>query len=298
MQILTTDEARQKCEKMIQAMPVGRIFTAFFTMPAATWILQNSPVELQLVVRGRASDFLCGAADLNAIHSMMNAGHSVFFNLNLHAKVYHFGDEILLGSSNLTTNGLNLMQQGGNIELNSVLPASPNNVRLLDRILHSSFEVDEAVFKKLKTFITDVKEQHTNATVDWPEDTFQEKVDIHLWVSELPHFQFNESVSEDYYVWGEIARLAKGGNPSAARTMLKQTLIYKWLLPIVVESGSYGISFGKLSSLLHDALSDDPTPRRREIKDLQQNLYSFLESLDDAIEVFRPNVSQILRMKF
>ncbi len=297
MQILSTDEARLRCEKMIKAMPTGRIFSAFFTMPAAKWILENSPKDLKLVVRGRASDFVCGAADLDALDLIMSEGHHVFFNLDLHAKVYHFGEEILLGSSNLTTNGLNLMHQGGNIELNSVLPATPNNVTLLDRIINSSFEVDAVVFQKLKKAIDNIQDQGSTQEISWPEDTFNEVTEINLWISELPNFHFHDAVSEDYYVWGEIARLVRCGNIDAAKTILKQTLAYKWLLPIVSESGDRGINFGKVTSLLHDALNDDPTPRRREIKDFQENLYSFVEAIDNSIEVFRPNISQILRIK-
>ena len=297
MQILSTDEARLKCEQMIKAMPKGRIFSAFFTKTAAEWILRNSPRDLQLIVRGRASDFICGAADLDAIHLILNEGHSVYFNLDLHAKVYHFGDEILLGSSNLTTNGLNLMHQGGNIELNSVLPATPNNLTLLDRIIDSSFEVDEVVFQKLKTCIDSAKNQKPQEIIDWPDETFHKETEFKLWISELPHFNFDEALTEDYYVWGEIARLAKCGDTTTAQNILQQTLVYKWLLPIVSKSGGRGINFGALTSLLHEELQDDPTPRRREIKDLQQNLYSFIDAVDDTMEIFRPNVSQVLRLK-
>lgn len=297
MQILSTDEARLQCEKMMKAMPTGRIFSAFFTMPAAKWILENSPKNLKLVVRGRASDFVCGAADLDAINLIMSEGHSVFFNLDLHAKVYHFGEEILLGSSNLTTNGLNLMHQGGNIELNSVLPATPSNVTLLDRIINSSFHVDAVVFEKLKTFIEGIKDQAVTQEASWPEQTFNEPGKINLWISELPNFHFQDSISEDYYVWGEIARLAQCGNIDSAQNILKQTLAYRWLIPIVSESGNRGVNFGKVTSLLHEAINDDPTPRRREIKDYQENLYSFVHAIDDKIEVFRPNISQILRIK-
>lgn len=60
---------------------------------------------------------------------------------------------------------------------------------------------------------------------------------------------------------------------------------------------SGGVNFGKVTSLLHEAINDDPTPRRREIKDYQENLYSFVHAIDDKIEVFRPNISQVLRIK-
>ena len=124
------------------------------------------------------------------------------------------------------------------------------------------------------------------------------KLDTSFYPYILPHFtKFQNDVSEDYYVWGEISRLARSGNIDAAKNILKQTLAYKWLEPIVSKSGNRGINFGKVSPLLHDAIKDDPTPRRLEIKEYQENLYSFAEAIDDNIEVFRPNISQILRIK-
>ena len=44
-------------------------------------------------------------------------------------------------------------------------------------------------------------------------------------------------------------------------------------------------------------LYDDPKPYRREVKDLQQNLYTFIKGLKiDGIEITRPNYSQKIRL--
>ena len=39
------------------------------------------------------------------------------------------------------------------------------------------------------------------------------------------------------------------------------------------------IYFGKLSSIIHNSLLDDPKPYRKGVKDLQINLYSFLKKI-------------------
>ena len=53
------------------------------------------------------------------------------------------------------------------------------------------------------------------------------------------------------------------------------------------------IYFGDLSSLIHNSLLDDPKPYRKEVKDLQANLYSFLKILDlEEIKIDQPNVSE------
>ena len=56
--------------------------------------------------------------------------------------------------------------------------------------------------------------------------------------------------------------------------------------------------FGQISSLLHDELCDDPAPYRRDIKDIQANLYEYLKLYaSDEIEVYVPGRrSQVLRL--
>ena len=51
-----------------------------------------------------------------------------------------------------------------------------------------------------------------------------------------------------------------------------------------------GIFFGELSKLIHESLYDDPTPYRRQVKELQKNLYDYLKFLDyDNIKIDVPH---------
>ena len=43
-------------------------------------------------------------------------------------KIYHFGEQILLGSANLTSSGMNLLEQGGNIEFSNIFTTSSINI--------------------------------------------------------------------------------------------------------------------------------------------------------------------------
>jgi hypothetical protein len=64
------------------------------------------------------------------------------------------------------------------------------------------------------------------------------------------------------------------------------------------HKGERDLGFGQVSQLLHSALSDDPAPYRRDIKDMQANLYKYvsLYAMDD-IEIHIPGRrSEVLRL--
>ena len=66
---------------------------------------------------------------------------------------------------------------------------------------------------------------------------------------------------------------------------------------IIKKEENNSLFFGRIKEKLHDVLYDDPKPYRREVKDLQQNLYTFIEGLKiDEIEITRPNYSQKIRL--
>lgn len=297
MSLLSSDEARLKCEQMIGSAGSGLILSAFFTAPAAKWFLMQAPKVCRVVIRGKASDFVSGAASFEAIELLLRENHQVFFNFDLHAKIFYFGNEILLGSSNLTSNGLNLLQSGGNIELNNVIPASDDNVSVLERIVRSSINVDNALLVELRKHSAEAFNESIAGEAMWPTELFSSYSNTILWCGQLPQYNLENATSEDYEIWGAIARLQKEGNEKLASEKFKTTHIYEWLHNLLSSAADRGLSFGAVSSSLHSAIADDPTPGRKDIKFYQQNIYSFIESLSTDIEIIRPNFSQVLRLK-
>jgi len=297
MDLLSADEAKIACEQMMSSAKSGVILSAFFSVPAAEWILSLKPENLTVVIRGRLSDFRSSAASLEAINLLLNAGHKVFFNFELHAKVFCFSDQILVGSSNLTANGLNLLERGGNLELSTVVSASEQNRSIVERIVKTSLPIEKDTLQKLEAYISTLADGETNAEQKWPLAFFDEDHDIAIWCSDLPDYNFNQSITDDHKIWGEIARLLESGQISDATKLFEGTRIYRWLYKFVSPSNERGQNFGAISSELHSQLSDDPSPRRKNIKLFQQNLYSFIERIDCELELFRPNHSQVLRIK-
>ena len=69
--------------------------------------------------------------------------------------------------------------------------------------------------------------------------------------------------------------------------------ICSWLEEQLQEFGK--LSFGKVTSLFHSQILDDPMPYRRVIKEGISNLFAWAALCDTVFEVTRPRHSQIIR---
>jgi len=73
--------------------------------------------------------------------------------------------------------------------------------------------------------------------------------------------------------------------------------VYKWLLNVLNKENNKEIYFGNLSNIIHNSLLDDPRPYRKDVKELQRNLFDFLKNLKlDEIQLDQPNFSQRIRL--
>ena len=68
-------------------------------------------------------------------------------------------------------------------------------------------------------------------------------------------------------------------NHNVLKKSLEDSKIFKWLINKLKKQENNEIYFGKLSSIIHNSLLDDPKPYRKGVKDLQINLYSFLKKI-------------------
>ena len=76
-----------------------------------------------------------------------------------------------------------------------------------------------------------------------------------------------------------------------------RTRCVKWLIFKLRTEPENELHFGKLTRILHDELLDDPTPYRKDIKSLLQNLLQYVEEyLPDVIEITSPNYSQKIKL--
>ena len=293
--ILSTDKSRIKLTNLLNENCTGVILSAFFSENAYDWISQFELTSLTVVVRGRPSDFLAGASSIEALRKLCLDGYEVRINQSLHAKLFWFGDQMLLGSSNLTGNGFNLLETGGNIELNSMIESSEDNVTVVERIVELSHVLDIEKIKMMSEFLDRSTKKDEKYNLEWPKEIVELTTQI-LSVNDLPGGNYDDCASVDIGTWGDISRFSKSGELLRAKALLKNKNIYKWLLD-VVESERHA-RFGKISSMLQDELGADPGVSRYDIKVLQANFYSFLKAVETDIVVTVPgNRSEVVQKR-
>ena len=77
--LLSTDPSKDLLVKMLSENKSGVILTAFFSEVAAKWLMQFKLDELQLVLRGRVSDFKSGSSSVSAMQNMLDLGFLLKF---------------------------------------------------------------------------------------------------------------------------------------------------------------------------------------------------------------------------
>ena len=70
--------------------------------------LLSPATTLQCVSRWRLPDFTDGASDIECFDQVIGRGGTFYLHQRLHAKYFRFDDRVLIGSTNITRNGLGL----------------------------------------------------------------------------------------------------------------------------------------------------------------------------------------------
>lgn len=274
--------------------------SAYITKIGAEWILKNLSQSGNIKVVGRFSpqDFTSGASDLEAIRLFINSRIQVSALNSLHAKLFLFDNSRLyLGSANYTGRGLALTD-GFNIEASVMLKPSMNDLSFIKNIIDSSIQIDTKTLNRFYEIINN--EININHSIKkWPETAFNKITG--LYVKDFPLSKPNE-YHEAYCISNcSFAQIYKTShNYEIAKNIFLSSKVYIWLIQLLTtEDNKNGISYGKLSTLIHKTLLDDPKPYRRTVKELQSNLYEFIELFaNEAIEFHIPGArSTFIRLK-
>ena len=255
-------------------------YSAFFTQTAAQWVskARNFVAEDRLLIRALPTDFSAGSCSFEAIRLVQKHGLIVKMSSALHAKIYAFDDCVYAGSANLTAKGLALSEKH-NQELGVRSKLSAEDLDLLDNLWDQGVLLDEKTLVKMENYLnnlTSLTSVVNNLPMSWPSDVIEEK--RNLYCSDFPQ----EYPSNDIR-W-------------VSKKSLEQTMAYEWLRSTIKNNGE--VSFGFLSSNLHDIIYDDPKPYRRDIKTLLSSLLSIITNLDDTtLEVIRPRHRQLVRFR-
>lgn len=296
--LLDGEKLRKRMELLLpQAKKEVVVISAYVTQSAVEWLASHIPdrVSVELVCRLLPSDIINGSTHISALQTALDNGMHVLCLHSLHAKIYAIDSEtIYVGSANLTNNGLKIYGTG-NLEVSSRALASKENIDFLKKIVASATPIDKEALQRMESCINI---QKNNLFFDqWPEGILKEREGI--WVRDffwsLPGASEN-SIEKIH----DLELLGFNSNMDIKNIQEKhllQTRCVKWLVKKLDSAPNKELYFGAITKLLHDDLKDDPSPYRKDVKSLVQNLIAYAQSyLSETIEVTTPRHSQRVRL--
>lgn len=273
------------------------VISAYITQSGIDWLKRLVPanVKVHVVCRLMPSDILAGSTNISALQDAIAAGWAVSCLHSLHAKIYSIDRKaIYAGSANLTSNGLRIYGVG-NIEACLTVSPTEENLSFIEKIETSSTALNEEILNRMQACI-DHKEPPIYLD-EWPEDILAEEEGV--WVRDTfwndPH---SNSLSPERLHDLEIIGIQDFNVDAATiKKRLRATRFMKWLIEQLRGAPNNELFFGALTAALHDDIQDDPTPYRKDVKTLVQNLLSYCEKyLPDDFEISRPNYSQRIKL--
>jgi hypothetical protein len=262
----------------------------------------------RILARWQLSDLLSGASDLRAYQVAQQHGWEFYVRLNFHGKVYCVPPKtIVVGSANPTLSGFDL-RADSNLEVCTVVEMTETNVAVLDRLFDSAVRVTPELFDSIRRTVDELPKD--GRTVTWPrelelqmtgkprEQLFVEEFFLTdaKWICGNQGAEKAASTHDAALLGLESAEACASATPEVRRACFRRTAAYSWLVATLRGAGGE-CYFGGLTAALHSSLLDDPAPRRKEVKDLLQNLLGWLQQLElNEFLLDRPNHSQRLRL--
>ena len=262
----------------------------------------------RILVRWQVNDLLANASDIEAYTFSKKMGWDFYIKLNFHGKLFGVPKNgMLVGSANATSSGLGL-KVDSNYEIGTIVEHNINNSLLLDNLFKSAVKVDDLLFEKITSAL---QSSRTEAKLsEWPAElllllnTVNDYEDK-FFLSECFNSDGSDLLASPYIASEDaikdLSLLGIYDKEFTRNTVIKYFVtskIFKWTLGKVTQSPD-GVRFGTLTNALHSALIEDPSPYRKDVKELVKNLYSWIKLVgpqDSKLEIFQPNHTEILRL--
>ena len=244
------------------------ILSAFTKRKALLWLGDHVPddIDVTLVTRWQCQDLISGASDLDCFELCKKNDWHFAIDQSLHCKIYLIdSQDILIGSANLTQKGLHLSTDC-NFEAGTKFNISEDYCSRLVKYVKSCTHLDWKQYEKIKHFVNQ-NAKPIKAANKWPEEIMSimnSKIEF-LWVKDMilkpPQYYIDNCLSEQLGIEKE--------------TFIESKL-YNWLINQFRNSRKKYLSFGQITSLLHNSLLDDPKPYRTTVKELIANLFEWI----------------------
>lgn len=295
-------------DKISLATQSLHIFSPYITLPGIQYLLDG--IELGLVsvyTTWDADDIASGASDVSIYPYLQERGAQLFLCERLHMKgVLIDSDSFVLGSANITQNGLGLHDHA-NVECMTYIPELGLNDRLwLLGLIQKSMPVAEEDYQLASAIEISTSSRVREKPPAWSVETAD------FLVSRLPCFSSPkelvevlaslsiEDVSQPddelWYALHDIAlyELRAGESAEACLERLKTNFFKQPFIQafceFVKEQGRY---FGETKEWIQQTCVDDPAPHKRDLTERIRILFDWMVELAPAqYEVTRPRHSE------
>ena len=287
------------------------ILSAYVKAIGVDWLKEKigeKDIKCTIVARWDKGDLAQGSSDLECYSLAKENGWTFKVLKDLHAKVMLVDDDILfVGSPNLTGRGMSLVPVA-NQEIGIKVQALEEDLKIIDQLIDDAALVNDAIIKELEEWQKNLPKIEKPKIPEFPEivnDSFKEKFNK-LWVNNFPwcnvEYLINnldkkeDNIIHDLDLFG-LTNIQKVNIEKELNESFLQSKIFNWLIKKLEAEENKEIYFGRLSSIIHDGLVDDPKPYRQDVKLLQANLYSYIKYFKpDNILYDQPNISERIKL--
>jgi len=288
------------------------ILSAYVKTIGVEWLKEKigeKNIKCTIVTRWNNGDLAQGSSDLECYYLAKENGWTFKVLQDLHAKVMLVDDDILfVGSPNLTGRGMSLVPVA-NQEIGIKVQALEEDLKIINQLIDDAALVNDAIIKELEEWKKNLPKIEKPKIPSFPKlvnDTFKEKFNK-LWVNNFPwsNIQYllenadkkEDNIIHDLDLFG-LTNIKKEDLEKELNESFLQSKIFNWLIKKLEAEDNKEIYFGRLSSIIHDGLVDDPKPYRQDVKLLQANLYTYIKHFKPSRVIYdQPNVSERLLLK-
>ena len=292
------------------------IVSAYVTKIGVEWLRNQTSgirIDCDIVARWSPSDLLSGASDIEGCIIALEQGWRFNVLPDLHAKVTLIDEsDIVVGSANLTGAGMSLVP-AANREFGIAAKATPQDVLACRALLADAVPMTRELLEKISEWVAVNKARLATTASSFPSDIQDHLIaaPTRLFTAELPWLPASDLIdllsgsrpfaSNFVMLQHDLALLglkplygSREAAISAISFAIERSRFWRWLVGSVRAQPNGEIWYGGVTSILHDALCDDPRPYRQDVKTLVSNLYSYADMCGCGLTTSRPNRSQRL----
>jgi len=293
-------------ERQQKGDPITQIISPFIQNKAFEKLIVNFSQLEFVITRWNSDDIVNHVSDLEVFVTCKENNLPLFLNSDLHAKIFCFSSgEAFIGSSNLTQRGLGLSKQK-NIEAGVFATISIEQEIAIRGIRDSSQTVTEEYYLYAKHWLQNAKRQKVKLQPLLPLENEKKEFLLSLlpysktpaeFIEMYNNRNFNTQNDKANFVNDCISfKVGIDSDKSNIKSILANNFR---LNPFIQKFTEYlknnnSLRFGKVSSLIHNWCEDVPTPSRREVKEVVNTLYNWLDFFYDEITWDIPRHSQVI----